>query len=131
MSRRRDERKRNRRIPGGATDPVDGSVGGTIAGPGGPYDRDAVVVDTTNAVLLDTTVAAIVALTRGGKADGDAIALTLEGRVNHREARAEVLYLMDEDGAAALIAELVGVAARAGSATFPAKLEAALERMPT
>ena len=127
MSRARDNAKRAKRT----TDPT--GVPGTIVGPGldDPYSRDSVVVDTSNAVLLDSTVAAIVHLTRNGQPGADAIGLTLAGRINQRRDRAEVLYLLDEDGAAALIAELIGVTARAGSTSFPAKLEAALDRMLT
>lgn len=129
MSKRRDNAKRARRIAG-ATDPT--TVPGTIVDAlGDPYAMDGAVVDTSNAVLLDTSGAAIVHLTRQGKPDGNAIGLTLAGRVNQRTERAEVLFLFDEDAAAALIAELIGVTARAGSTTFPAKLEAALDRMPT
>lgn len=130
MSRDRDDRKRAARIAG-ATDPT--TVPGTIVGPGfdDPHSRDSVVVDTSNAVLLDHSAAAIVHLERAGQPAGEAIGLTLAGRVNQRRERAEVLFLFDEDGAVAIIAELIGIAARAGLPSFPGKLEAALDRMPT
>lgn len=108
MSRRRRERRLRQ-----TTDPVE--VPGTIAGPGldDPYSRDSVVVDSSNAVLLDSTTAAVAHITRAGE-PGDAIALTLGGRINQRTDRAEVLFLFDLDGAAAIVAELVGLAYRAG-----------------
>lgn len=128
MSRRRDDRKRARRT----TDPV--GVPGTIVGPGlddDPYARDSVVVDSSNAVLLDYSSAAVAHLTRNGVPD-DALAITLAGKVNQRTERAEVLFLTDVAGAAALVAELAGLCARAGlGEAFTAELDLAMSRMPT
>lgn len=124
MSRRNRERRLRQ-----TTDPT--GVPGTIVDPvEDPYGRNTVVVDSRNAVLLDHTAAAIAHVTRAGKPD-DAIALTLAGRVNQRTERAEVLFLTDLDGAAALVAEVLGVAYRAG--LFP-KLDRLIDermaRMP-
>lgn len=98
--------KRNgRRISG---DPR--KSGGDIAGPGGPHDRNSVIVDTTNAVILDAaTVSEVETLT--GK---PALAMLLEGRIAKTPDRARNLYLMDEDGAAALVTELLALANRMG-----------------
>jgi len=86
--------------------------GGDIAGPGGPHDRNSVIVDTTNAVILDaTTVTQVETLT--GK---PALAMMLEGRIARTQDRARNLYLMDEDGAAALISELLALGHRMGPA---------------
>ncbi|MGW2384362.1 hypothetical protein [Streptomyces sp. NPDC001658] len=84
--------------------------GGDIAGPGGPHDRNSVIVDTTNAVILDAaTVTQVETLT--GK---PALAMMLEGRIARTQDRARNLYLMNEDGAAALITELLALAHRMG-----------------
>jgi hypothetical protein len=90
-------------------------LGGDIAGPGGPHDLHAVVVDCTDAVLLDHTTVSIVHLGRRDQ-PGEvehAVGLLLEGRVNKSRDRTRVLYLVNADGAAALLTELVGLASRA------------------
>jgi hypothetical protein len=84
--------------------------GGDIAGPGGPHDRDSVIVDTTNAVILDhSTVTQVETLT-----GAPALAMLLEGRIARTPDRARNLYLMNEDGAAALVTELIALAHRMG-----------------
>lgn len=114
-------RKTGRRISG---DPR--KSGGDIAGPGGPHDRNAVIVDTTNAVILDaTTVTEVETLT--GK---PALAMLLEGRIARTTERARNLYLMEEDGAAALVTELLALAHRMGpqfGARFTARLQHLLD----
>lgn len=95
----------------GARDPR-GSHG-DIAGPGGPYDEHAVVVDTTNAVILDYSTVSLVELVRGGRAEETGVALMLEGRINKTQERTRVLYVMNGDGAAAIVTELLGLAKRA------------------
>jgi hypothetical protein len=87
---------------------------GRIAGPGGPYDKDAVVVDTTGAILMDTVNVAVVGAIRQGKMDEVVLALELEGRVNKEKRREDNLYLFDADGAAAIVSELFGIAQRIG-----------------
>lgn len=92
-------------------------LGGDIAGPGGPHDRHAFVVDSTDAVLLDHTTVSIVHLARRD-APGEvehAVGLLLEGRVNKTRDRTRVLYLVNADGAAALFTELAGLASRASA----------------
>lgn len=86
-------------------------LGGDIAGPGGPHDRGQTVIDTRNAVLLETTTV----VKADNPSDGRAfMAMQLEGRVNQTSDRASVLYLFDEDGAAAIVTELFGLAQRGG-----------------
>lgn len=97
-------KKTGRRISG---DPR--KTGGNIAGPGGPHDRNAVVIDTTNAVLLDHTDVCLMETN-----NGVILAMLLEGRINKTTDRARNLYLFDEDGAAALVSELIAVAHRIG-----------------
>ncbi len=91
------------------------ALGGDIAGPGGPHDLNAVVVETTDAVLLDHMTVSIMHLGRRdepGKVE-HAVGLLLEGRVNKTRDRTRVLYLVNADAAAALLTELVGLASRA------------------
>ena len=98
-------KKSGRRISG---DPR--KTGGDIAGPGGPHDRNSVIVDTTNAVILDaSTVTQVETLT-----GTPALAVLLEGRIARTSDRARNLYLMNEDGAAALVTELIALAHRMG-----------------
>ena len=85
-------------------------TGGNIAGPGGPHDHNAVIVDTTNAVLLDSSDVCLVE-TGGGEV---VLSMLLEGRINKTTDRARNLYLMNEDGAAALVTELISLAHRIG-----------------
>jgi hypothetical protein len=84
--------------------------GGDIAGPGGPHDRNAVLLDTTNAVLLDASDVCLMETTGGSVV----LAMLLEGRINKTPERARNLYLMNEDGAAALVSELIALAHRIG-----------------
>jgi len=98
-------KKSGRRVSG---DPR--KTGGDIAGPGGPHDRNSVIVDTTNAVILDaSTVTQVETLT-----GTPALAVLLEGRIARTSDRARNLYLMNEDGAAALVTELIALAHRMG-----------------
>jgi hypothetical protein len=111
-------KKTGRRISG---DPR--KSGGDIAGPGGPHDADSVVVDATNAVLLDSSTVSLVGSPGESK---PYLAVLLEGRINKTTERARNLYLMNEDGAAALVAELMALAHRIGpefGARFTARLE--------
>lgn len=97
-------------------------TGGDIAGPGGPHDRNSVIVDTANAVLLDASTVTEVETTTGTPA----LAMLLEGRIAHTTERARTLYLMNEDGAAALVTELIALAHRMGPAfghRFTARLQ--------
>lgn len=94
-------------------------LGGDIAGPGGPYDRDAVVVDTTNAVIMDYSEVSIVHLGRRNGPSEAAVALRLDGRINRTADRTRVLYILNGDGVAALITELLGVVKRAEKAGAP------------
>lgn len=99
--------------PGG-TDPR--IPGGGIAGPGGPHDRNAVVIDATDAVLMDNVHVALIEPYK----DGERIAtkpwwvLHLGGRINKTQERAEIAYLFDVDGAAGIVTELIALASRQG-----------------
>ncbi|MFF3094191.1 hypothetical protein [Streptomyces cyaneofuscatus] len=96
-------RKNGRRTSG---DPR--KSGGDIVGPGGPQDRHGVILDDRTAVLLDHSTVTLVE-TRSG---GPVLAMLLEGRINKSPDRARNLYLMNEDGAAAIVTELMALANR-------------------
>lgn len=91
---------------------------------GSAFGRGDSLIDTTRAVLLDgISVAVIGRYARTGAET--VIGLELEGRVNHSAERSDVLYLMNADGAAGIISELLGLAGRAD----PAFLEQLIERI--
>lgn len=111
--------KGGRRISG---DPR--KTGGDIVGPGGPHDRHGVILDDRTAVLLDHSTVTLVETARGGPA----LALLLEGRINKSRDRARNLYLMNEDGAAALVSELLALAHRIGPG-FGERFTARIEKL--
>src|SRR5688572_32604818 len=108
------------------------AAGGTIAGPGGPFDTGAVLFDTRRAVLLAHTQVAKV----DNPSDGRSFfGMELAGRINRSSDRAQVLYLFDADGAAAIVSQLVGLVQRAGddelAADFVVALEHRMAALPT
>jgi hypothetical protein len=118
----------NRRKPlGKPTDPR--LPGGDISGPGGPFDRDAVVLDTANAVLMDLVTVTMVETSSDGEL-GQAYAMMLEGRINQTRERTRILYLFGPDGAAAIVSELLDLAGRAGP-EFVVDLYRRLEELKT
>lgn len=107
-------------------------LGGSIAGPGGAYDKNAVVIDTTNAIIPDGMEVAIVGAVRDGVLDEKPImAVLVRGRINKTKRRAEVMLMLNHDGAAALVSEVVALATRSGwGREFADDLHARLEAMP-
>ena len=103
-----------------ATDPRE--LHGSIAGPGGPRDRHSVVIDASRAVLLDDMTVCQVA-------DRDLIAMVLAGRVNYTKERAEVLFVFDFDGAAAIVTELLALAMRMDETETTRLIATRLERL--
>lgn len=91
------------------------TLGGDIAGPGGSRDRGAVFLDTTDAVLLESTNVATVDAVRQGALAEPVIFMTLDGRINKRADRARVGFLFGPDGAAAIVTELLAIADRFGA----------------
>jgi hypothetical protein len=119
-----DPRKRARKA---ASDPRRIDSAG-IAGPGGPRDRGQVIIDTTNAVLLDYTgVALIDEMKTGG--GGPLFAVQLAGRINRTQDRATTLFLVGADGIAGLVTELLAVASRSGVDLSGEVIEALESRM--
>lgn len=109
--------------------------GGSISGPGAddPYAENEVVIDTHDAVLLDACEVAIIGAVRGGVLDPKPItALVLIGRINKTTETARILYLLNEDGAAGIVTQLIGVAHRAGwGDEFLERVRERMEAMPT
>ncbi len=99
--------------PTGNNDPR--KLGGAVAGPGGPRDQSQVVIDATDAVLLDEAVVATIDAFHKGSPAGQRIFMTLSGRINKSTDRAQVGYMFGPDGAAAIISELLALADRFGA----------------
>lgn len=85
-------------------------------------DGSDVLLDTERAVLFDGMEVCLVNVAsnlvdqtqRRSASSGVRLAMRLDGRVNKTQDRASVLFLMDEDGAAAIVTELVALASRIG-----------------
>lgn len=92
------------------------AAGAIIDVAGDPYAASGAVIDARNAILLDEIDVAAVDPDPGHPADPESVflALVLGGRVNMRDERSRVLFLMPIDGAAGICSQLVGVAGRLG-----------------
>ncbi len=90
-------------------DPRD--LGGSISGPGGPYDDDQTIVDATRALIVSALTAARIT---EGAGEIPSFALLFEGHVNRTEDEAQVVLLGDLDMLATIITEAWGVAHRSG-----------------
>lgn len=94
------------------TDPRKIHSGG-IAGPGGPQDVGEVVLDTRYAIVSEGLEVALVdpePETRGKPL----LAMAIRGRISRTQDRAQVMVLLNEDGAAAIATELIALAYRIG-----------------
>lgn len=89
-------------------------LGGTMVDTD-PHARGAVFIDLTDAVLLDYAEVCTVDMVRRGSLNGQAIFLTMRGRINKTDDRVQVGYLLNTDGAAALITEILALADRFGA----------------
>lgn len=102
--------------------------GGDLVDPiGDPHARGNVLIDVRKAVLLDTINVSLVDTKR--QDDPPHLAMLLAGRRNYADHRVQQLYLLNEDGAAGIVSELVALATRIGP-EFAARLIARLETMP-
>lgn len=95
---------------------------------GSPHGRGDAVIDARRAVLLDD-ISVVVVGTADPTGASRALALELGGRINKSSERSDVLYLFDEDGAAAIISELLGMAGRISPA-FLDRLLARIGELP-
>jgi hypothetical protein len=119
----------NRRLRKDHTDPR--RPGGQIAGPGGPRERDAVVIDATDAVLFENLYVALVETELAGvRSDRMTVCMEMSGRINKTKEHSRIAYLFDEDGAAAIVTELLALANRAGfGPAFFVSIEERLSRL--
>lgn len=105
---------------------------GGIAVQGGPHERGTSLLDTRGAVLLDSTDVALVDPEPGSPSPPAAM-LVLAGRVNFERRRSQTGYMLNTDGAAAIVSQLTGLAARAGgvfAAGFAADLDRRMRELP-
>lgn len=99
--------------PNGLTDPR--RLGGNIVGDfGDSRTTNSVVLDLTDAVVLEGATFAVVEGVRAGSSTGQIIFMTCDGRVNKTTDQVRVGLLLNTDGAAAIITELLAIADRAG-----------------
>jgi hypothetical protein len=77
-----------------------------------PYAHGGAIIDARSAVLLDTTDVVLVDTKQD---EPVTMLLALGGRINYSSDRIEHAYLFGPDGAAALVSELIGIATRAAS----------------
>lgn len=95
---------------------------------GSPFGQGDARIDPRGAVLLRTVNVVLV-----GAADergaGRLLAMELGGRINKTQQHSSTLYLFDEDGAAAIISQLLGLADRI-SPDFLDELVARVEALP-
>lgn len=89
-----------------------------MAGPGGPHDISGVVLDASNAILLETVDVSTIDPEHGARGQ-HALALVLGGRINQTQQRASVLFVFGTDGAAAIVTELVALYGRAAGDPTP------------
>ena len=85
-------------------------------------DGPDVLLDMERAVLMDGMEVCLVNVAsnvidqtqRRAPSEAVRLAMRLDGRVNKTRDRASVLFVFDEDGAAAIVTELVALASRIG-----------------
>ena len=92
-----------------ADEPTSG--GDIIDVAGDPHARGGALLDARKAVLMDSVDVVLVDTKQDER---PIMMLLLEGRVNYQTRRAKQAYLFDADGAAAIVTQLAGLAARAG-----------------
>jgi hypothetical protein len=84
--------------------------GGEAIG-GSPYGRGDSLLDMRGAVLLDYNEVILVDSKRD---EAPSMALIMEGRVNYDTRRVKQMYLFGPDGAAGIVTQIFGLAARGG-----------------
>jgi hypothetical protein len=89
------------------------SGGGVVDVAGDPHAKGGALIDARGAVLLDSSE---VVLVDTKKDEPVAMILRLAGRINYSAERADTAYFINTDGAAAIVSQIVGLAARAAHA---------------
>lgn len=90
----------------------------------------AVLMDGMSVCLVNVQSNVVDQLQRAEPSSEVRLAMQLDGRVNKTRDRASVLFVFDEDGAAAIVTELVALASRIGpefAARFQERLDALAE----
>lgn len=95
---------------------------------GSAFGQNDALIDTTDSVLLDSSHVVLIGALRQDGAE-TLLGLELAGRVNKTQRRSSVLYLLNADGAAAIISELLGLAGRV-SPDFLDELLARIAALP-
>lgn len=80
---------------------------------GGSRDMAGAVIDMRNCVLIDGIEVCVVDKWSDGE-KGDAMYMVLNGRINKTTDRTRVGYLMNTDGAAAIVSEFLALFDRCG-----------------
>jgi len=102
---------RRSRKPSDGDDPR--ALGGSMVNVGGSHDRAGVVIDMRNCVLIDSIEVCVVDRWSDDE-DGDAMYMVLNGRINKTTDRTRIGYLMNTDGAAAIVSEFLALFDRCG-----------------
>jgi hypothetical protein len=120
----------------GEPSPLDDPRGASTSDPiigGSPHGQGDALIDARAAVLLDHADVVLVDTKR--ESEPVSMLLSLGGRINYSDDRTTVAYLMNGDGAAAIVSQLVGLASRAAGMhgdphgeEFAADFKLALER---
>lgn len=110
--RRRAAAPRIEVVDPGFTDPS--TIGGAIAGPGGPHSIGEHVLDMSSSMIMESFEVSVVDKYARGKPAGLDIFMIIGGRVNKTTRRAKVGVLLGPDGVAAIVSELLAIAQRAG-----------------
>jgi hypothetical protein len=105
-------------------DPRTASASDPIIG-GSPQGRGDALIDTRAAVLLEGVN--VVLVDRKTPKAAMSMVLSLSGRINYADDRVTHAYLLNGDGAAGIVVELVGLAQRASSMEDPNGMEFAAD----
>lgn len=103
-------------------------AGGFVDVAGDPYAKGGVIIDARGAVLLEHTDVVLID-SDPSKDREPGILLSLGGRINLTDERAQVGFLMPLDGGAAIASELIGLAGRAGPPVSDEFMELFRKRM--
>ena len=91
------------------------SFGGSAHHFGGSREHGNSILDATDAVLLEEIDVCTIDRVKSGQSQGQAIFMTLKGRINNTKDNVDVGFIFGADGAAAIITELLALTDRFGS----------------
>ncbi len=96
----------------GLSDPLDPDLGGLRTG---AVDDDSNLIDTRFVIMLGQVHTALVGAANVALGESRmGYVLQLDGRINQTEEHVRFAYLMEPDGAASVIAEIIALSIRAG-----------------